>query len=188
MNMQTMMSTAGTITAIPTKYRGVQFRSRLEAKWAAFFDLAGWPYEYEQLDLDGYIPDFILDLHRPLLVEIKPALHLGELMDHASKIERAGWTGEALLVGASLFETGAENPILGMLGERTDSPDGTGLDWGHGRLFTCACCERVSLLHCRGGWNCRVCGHAEGNGHILGAKGREMWVQAGNAVQWRPVR
>ena len=29
------------IAAIPTLYRGRQYRSRLEAKWAAFFDLAG---------------------------------------------------------------------------------------------------------------------------------------------------
>ena len=32
---------------IPTLYNGIQFRSRLEAKWAAFFDLLGWEYEYE---------------------------------------------------------------------------------------------------------------------------------------------
>jgi hypothetical protein len=27
---------------IPTKYRSVNFRSRLEAKYAALFDLLGW--------------------------------------------------------------------------------------------------------------------------------------------------
>ena len=31
-----------TIKAIPTTYAGVRFRSRLEARWAAFFDLCGW--------------------------------------------------------------------------------------------------------------------------------------------------
>ena len=30
------------IAAIPTTYSGVVFRSRLEARWAAFFDLCGW--------------------------------------------------------------------------------------------------------------------------------------------------
>lgn len=48
------------IAAIPTKYAGVQFRSRLEARWAAFFDLLGWEWEYEPIDLDGYVPDFIV--------------------------------------------------------------------------------------------------------------------------------
>jgi len=33
------------IAAIPTLYKDVQFRSRLEAKWAAFFDLLGWDSE-----------------------------------------------------------------------------------------------------------------------------------------------
>ena len=33
---------------IPTLYGGVRFRSRLEARWAAFFfDVAGWSWEYE---------------------------------------------------------------------------------------------------------------------------------------------
>lgn len=35
------------IKAIPTTYAGVNFRSRLEARWAAFFDLCGWKYTLE---------------------------------------------------------------------------------------------------------------------------------------------
>ena len=31
-----------TIDSIPTVYKGRNYRSRLEAKWAAFFDLCGW--------------------------------------------------------------------------------------------------------------------------------------------------
>lgn len=48
------------LTAIPTRYSGVQFRSRLEARWAAFFDIAGWRWQYEPIDLAGWIPDFRL--------------------------------------------------------------------------------------------------------------------------------
>lgn len=33
--------------AIPTQYKGVQFRSKLEAKWAVFFDTLGIEWEYE---------------------------------------------------------------------------------------------------------------------------------------------
>jgi hypothetical protein len=36
---------------IPTEYKGVKFRSRLEAKWAVFFDTLGIEWEYE---LQGY--------------------------------------------------------------------------------------------------------------------------------------
>jgi hypothetical protein len=62
-----IMSTTG----IPTVYRGRQYRSRLEARWAAFFDLLGWSYEYEPFDLQGWIPDFLLTRAR-VLVEVKP--------------------------------------------------------------------------------------------------------------------
>lgn len=46
--------------AIPTVYGGVCFRSRLEARWAAFFDLIEWSWLYEPIDLNGWIPDFQL--------------------------------------------------------------------------------------------------------------------------------
>jgi hypothetical protein len=32
------------VNAIETVYRGSLFRSRLEARWAAFFDLFGWDW------------------------------------------------------------------------------------------------------------------------------------------------
>lgn len=51
--------------AIPTRYRGYHFRSRLEARWAVFFDALGvlWDYEREGFEFsDGtrYLPDFWL--------------------------------------------------------------------------------------------------------------------------------
>jgi hypothetical protein len=52
------------IKAIETVYNGYRFRSRLEARWAVFFDAMGfkWEYEKEGYDLDGlwYLPDFWL--------------------------------------------------------------------------------------------------------------------------------
>lgn len=53
------------IKPIPTKYKDVLFRSRLEARWSVFFEKAGLKWEYEKqgfvLD-DGvpYLPDFWL--------------------------------------------------------------------------------------------------------------------------------
>ena len=53
------------IKAIETEYNGYRFRSRLEARWAVFFDAAGIEYQYEpegfELE-DGmkYLPDFYL--------------------------------------------------------------------------------------------------------------------------------
>jgi hypothetical protein len=53
------------IKPIETVYNGYRFRSRLEARWAVFFDAAGIEYQYEPegFDLgDGlyYLPDFYL--------------------------------------------------------------------------------------------------------------------------------
>lgn len=50
---------------IPTKYKGCYFRSRLEARWAVFFDSLNleWEYEKEGFEFeDGtkYLPDFWL--------------------------------------------------------------------------------------------------------------------------------
>ena len=60
--------------AIETRYAGILFRSRIEARWALFFDTLGVPYEYEKegFDLDGlrYLPDFWLPDQR-IWYEIK---------------------------------------------------------------------------------------------------------------------
>ena len=57
------------IKPIETVYNGYRFRSRLEARWAVFFDTAGIKYQYEQEGFeyrlaDGeecrYLPDFFL--------------------------------------------------------------------------------------------------------------------------------
>lgn len=51
------------IKAIETEYKGYKFRSRLEARWAVFFDEMNilWEYEKEGYELengDKYLPDF----------------------------------------------------------------------------------------------------------------------------------
>lgn len=53
------------IKAIETHYKGYRFRSRLEARWAVFFDALGvvWEYEVQGFDLGEagcYLPDFFL--------------------------------------------------------------------------------------------------------------------------------
>lgn len=61
--------------AIQTKYKGYRFRSRLEARWAVFFDDARieWDYEPEGFDLGEagyYLPDFYLPKY-DFWVEVK---------------------------------------------------------------------------------------------------------------------
>lgn len=64
------------IEAKPTKYKGRLYRSRLEARWAAYLDILGLEYEYEPCDLGEWSPDFrITDLKRIWFAEVKP-VHL----------------------------------------------------------------------------------------------------------------
>lgn len=53
------------IKAIQTRYNGRLFRSRLEARWAVFFDCLDINYEYEPEGYvlqngDWYLPDFLI--------------------------------------------------------------------------------------------------------------------------------
>lgn len=63
------------VQAIETFYKGYRFRSRLEARWAVFFDTLGVAYEYEPEGFDlgqygRYLPDFWLPKQQTF-VEIK---------------------------------------------------------------------------------------------------------------------
>ena len=96
--------------AIQTEYKGYLFRSRLEARWAVFFDACGvrWEYEPEGFVLPSgkhYLPDFLLHgvagrASGDLYVEVK-----GKMTDEdAQKIYE--------FCGYNRMEFGVENPIL----------------------------------------------------------------------------
>ncbi|MGI5274705.1 hypothetical protein ACQEUU_37110 [Nonomuraea sp. CA-218870] len=65
-----------TIKPIETHYAGCRFRSRLEARWAVFFDKLGIAWEYEpqgfMIDAVLYLPDFYLP-EQKLWIEVKGA-------------------------------------------------------------------------------------------------------------------
>jgi len=66
------------IKAIPTRFHGYSFRSRLEARWAVVFETLNinWQYEPEGLQSpcgDKWLPDFLLQSQKKKVwVEIKP--------------------------------------------------------------------------------------------------------------------
>ncbi len=76
-----------TIKAIETIYNGYRFRSRLEARWAVFFDTLGIKYQYEPEGYDlgehgYYLPDFYLpDAMGGCWCEIKPMIEKVERGD-----------------------------------------------------------------------------------------------------------
>lgn len=94
------------IKPIETVYNGYRFRSRLEARWAVFFDAVGIKYQYEpegyEVKYDDctyrYLPDFYLP-EQEIYVEIKSSkaalmdekYKLGEMIDfHHTPISEKG--------------------------------------------------------------------------------------------------
>lgn len=72
----------------PTQYGDIEFRSRLEAEYAALLDSKGFPWAYEPkayASTNGsYLPDFRVDLSSgPLFVETK-----GECADLPAALKR----------------------------------------------------------------------------------------------------
>jgi hypothetical protein len=128
------------LKAKPTVYAGIEFRSRLEARWAAFFDRIGHRWTYEPLDGDGYIPDF-LDHTLSALVEVKPASAVEEYEAAIPKMVNglAGhWTGDLWILGVDPFPAGERYAYAGMWGtyaEPDSSPRPTGAGWHNDWFF-----------------------------------------------------
>lgn len=198
--------------AIPTRYAGVQFRSRLEAKWAAFFDLHGWPWEYEPFDLNGYIPDFLLQFKKPMIVEVKPFVGSPfdwETPEHDAvleKIRASGWQGEGLLVGATMWsgqfamgycERGeAINPGLLFDCKLSIAPDHAVLPVDDNGPGIGVYANAFGFKECCGGpvdvvgyFQCRRCGDHDKGPTLQDSEiiNRE-WREAGNRVQWKSPR
>lgn len=179
------------MNAIPTRYASVQFRSRLEARWAAMFDLLGWSWEYEPIDLDGYIPDFVMQFTRPVLVEVKPVMwirnvgdgNLALIDESAAKIKRSGWTESWIVVGACLGKI-SETFLMGY-GMTCSRQVGQ-------VLTTCWSCRKHTIVDVTAGhrYGCVLYGYdyPEGDKRPAGLpamQAQALWREAGNRVQWR---
>ena len=87
-----------------TEYGGVTFRSQLEARWAAYFDRHGIPWEYEPVRFDGWTPDFRLVLDDvETYAEVKPVTEFP--MDVAQRILNAGCDGDIFILGRGPHHT-----------------------------------------------------------------------------------
>lgn len=84
------------IDAKPTVYSGVQFRSRLEARWAAFYDSFGLKWIYEPIDFGGWSPDFLLHNGKYKdFVEVKPITEI-DIPTSNKMIRHCGGSGMLL--------------------------------------------------------------------------------------------
>lgn len=122
-----------TIAAIETRYAGCRFRSRLEARWAVFFDHLGVPWEYEPQgyligDLAGnvwtgpYLPDF--RLAGSWWVEVKGSPTLDDVRKAAA----------AAIPHGGLPESDGML-LLGPMGNGHDDAAEVRLDWHKGDVY-----------------------------------------------------
>lgn len=72
-------------------YNGIQFKTPLEARWAAFFDLAGWQWWSSPAPIKDWKPDFKVTFEcghsecngsHTLLVSVLPVKSLEKLTGH----------------------------------------------------------------------------------------------------------
>jgi hypothetical protein len=173
--------------AIPTTYNGINFRSRLEAKYAAFFDLLGWKYEYEPVDFRGWIPDFVITNSKPIYVEIKPVFDFPE--DIAKEVNSSGCADEVIIFGTTPirgFDLDYDRQHIGWLREGMYNSR----QWGDALLgvwqeYTYGFC------HKDGFWRDRVTGCYESGsmGIFTDALPKwhfeTLWKIASNRVQWK---
>lgn len=144
--------TPPTIKAIITEYNGYRFRSRLEARWAIFFDALDLKYQYEPEGYEigdiKYLPDFYLpDLD--IFVEIKPS---APPLDELRKVQAFADYKQIVLImgqpGATFDQYGAGVSIeyvasryMPLLG-----PEKEHALWDSPSVFIqCRDCERVGL-------------------------------------------
>lgn len=172
--------TVSTRSGIPTTYRGTNFRSRLEGRWAAFFDLVGWRWTYEPLDANGWIPDFLIHGAEPFLVEVGPCATEPEYRKKAAKA-LANPGRVVLVLGVSPLLTGLVAGFMpwtwaGLLVHELGAGTVWAAEWSR-----CDECRAVGVQDDR---DVLPCGHGFSTTSIRDDELEALWAQAGNAVQW----
>lgn len=182
------------IRSIPTGYKGIRFRSRLEAKWAAFFDLLEWEWEYEPVDFNGWIPDFALYGADIIYVEVKPVRFAPR--DVFEKIDRSGCEKEVLVVGQTgTMKWGPDALQIGWLREGEPDYQWWWQDAIYGRWSGSESKAKnpngiIGFCPEMGSWKDRITGCYDGG--CFGDKRLYLdeiitfWGKAANRTQWSP--
>jgi hypothetical protein len=179
--------------SIPTVFDGTEYRSRLEAKWAALFDLIGWRHDFEPFAGDWYIPDFTIAGPQPLVVEVKPAVVEADFDAALDKVTLGvfeHWEHDVLILGADplpqLPGRCDGHPPCGLLGVFSDEPTEPVWMFDTGYWYSCTACGRLAVCHRRPPFVGRPCAHRGDNnaGPVDPATVRGMWSEAAWRVKW----
>jgi hypothetical protein len=188
-------------TAIETAYRAYQFRSRLEAKYAVFFDLCQWSWSYEPPEFNGWIPDFAIG-QRPTLVEVKPFWKEEQWKEQVSKIVASGCREPVVLLGNDPAWISVENeesfcdaPMVGWLLDFIDGSEcvvdtlNFGITEGNGKPGLCPMFGAWRNVI----WEAPECSHPNKWSRVslfhaeIETELSERWAKASNASRWIPV-
>lgn len=152
------------LKAIETHYKGYRFRSRLEARWAVFFDAIGvkWVYEKEGFDLGEsglYLPDFWLPAvydrggRRGVWAEIKGQEPTTEESAKCESLAQSSGYSVNLFVGlpGEYGEGGYQFTVW--------PPDRPYISWDHNMVFhRCSVCRAVKIEFSNDYYDCFGCG------------------------------
>jgi len=166
------------VPAIETVYNGCRFRSRLEARWAAFFDLCGWRWVYEPVDFDGWFPDFALigDRGNHVYVEVKPISMLDD--DLTARLEASGCEDEKLIVGLAPFMQYWSEGSLGWLQQ-------DGVFWDEAGLIQPTATKYKIDFCCLSGCHCGRMSRKRSNGGLSWDYVKALWFLATSRTQYR---
>ena len=196
------------IKPVPTRYRGILFDSRTEARWAAFLDQLKVDWSYHPFDLDGWFPDFLLTFpavqysngdgetavttRREFLAEVKP---ITEFDPTTAEQMSAAHQGAMILLGSepAAHEYG-DNLRIGWWVD--DFPDEE--DFEDGRVYLneipgdevilgkCSNCGQMSPCSAVHSYHCRRCGSNPGYPVAEPDGWKGLWAEAVNITKYRP--
>ena len=174
---------------IPTFYKGIQFRSRLEAQWAATLDLLEWEWDYEPFDCKGWIPDFVLKGALPILLDAKPVATFAECAAFGQKIVDSEPPYPVAIVGAGRLPLEGTNCCIGSfvaVGPDKDHP--MALFDGHDLSIGKCCGKRDGMVWSTewGGWHCGICGDWGKIYHDFRREFDDLWRRAKEESRWSP--
>lgn len=150
------------VKAIETVYNGYRFRSRLEARWAVFFDTMGIRYVYEPEGFvlsDGtmYLPDFYLP-DSDTYVEIKGVMSdkdkhkIEQFMQDCHKDFLIGYE-DMHFQASDVFGGLDDEQDVFVLSEEYNSV-----------MCQCYSCGRIYFTGLCGSYKCKCCGYYNGDG------------------------
>ena len=184
------------LTPVPMTYRGVRFRSTLEADWAATLDELGirWQYEPEAVQLpsgelyrcDFYLPQITtwLEVKGPLGERLHKTTELAEAVMHApgctgeeTDDHPAWWqeTSRGSMAEYICCDRGWWNPWrLVIVGEAPACGEITfrlgNADDDEADLGRCRQCGSWFFFGSARSFGCRACGAHEGDHHLVDAR------------------